>query len=70
MKKKLNIINVGKIMIDGKFTYAKDEDHTIICVYEDGMEFPKFTLTIPGLKALYMEIGDHLRDFEALRNPR
>jgi hypothetical protein len=70
MKKKLNIINKGKIMIDGKFTHSTDEDHTQISIYEDGMEFPKFTLTVPGLKALYMEIGDHLRDFEALRNPR
>jgi uncharacterized protein YfkK (UPF0435 family) len=70
MKKKLNIINVGKIHIDGKLTACSDEDHTDISIVDDGMVYFKFSLSLPGLRALYMEIGDQLRDFEALRNPR
>lgn len=70
MKKILNIINVGKIVIDAKFTYCENEDHINIYIINDGIEIPKLSLSIPGLKALYAEIGDHLRDMERLRNPR
>lgn len=70
MKKKSPIFNVGKIYIDDQFTVARDEDYVEICEWGDGMAFPKLTLTLPGLKALYAEIGDLLREMEAKRNPR
>jgi hypothetical protein len=70
MKKKFDIINVGKIHIEGRLTSCKDEDHTDICIIDEGMEYFKFSLSLPGLRALYMEIGDQLRDFEAIRNPK
>ena len=70
MRKKLIICNVGKIYIDDKHTAVNNLDHTDICVSYEGMEVHKLSLTVEGLKELYVQVGDQLRAFEALRNPK
>jgi hypothetical protein len=69
-----SINNVGKIILHHNLTATEDQDHCKIVVYShyDGIDNydVKMKLTIPGLQALYKEIGDVLRMFEERRNPR
>jgi hypothetical protein len=75
MKKKvIKIVNVGRIEIDGRNLDDLKEDHCKIVkmVRDDGMDFEYdiMRINIEGMKILYADIGDMLRSFEELHNPR